>query len=314
MWSEAKSNEGRCRCVPILYYARDRAQVKAYTAYEAQSGLTKKKFTHYEEETGRWYQHVALEQASNASSAGEERVIGNRPVISSLGWRWSQHTFDARLAENPHLIYWTRTGRSRFKLYMEVYRGRSIGNLWTDIKYLASNDSERTGYPTKPLVLLDRIIRASSDEGDMVFDPFCGCATTLVAADRLQRKWICIGISPKAVERVVDRVKADQGCSRPSFPEMICAANGPRQDQALQSSREPQSLFGKQGGRCNGCRRDFPRDILHVDHRVARSKGGTDHIKNLQLLCPTCNSKKGTESHEYLMRVLERERTHYPYA
>ena len=78
---------------------------------------------------------------------------------------------------------------------------------------IRKNDLSREylGYPTqKPLALLDRIIKASSNEGDLVFDPFCGCATTLVAADRLQRDWIGVDISAKAAELVVERIKEDQ--------------------------------------------------------------------------------------------------------
>ena len=69
------------------------------------------------------------------------------------------------------------------------------------------SSKERTGYPTqKPLPLLERIIKASSHPGDMIFDPFCGCATTLVAADALQRHWVGIDISPKAAELVARRI------------------------------------------------------------------------------------------------------------
>ena len=107
------------------------------------------------------------------------------------------------------------TGELEFangKVYRKkrLQEGMPANNLWIDIPPALGN--ERVGYPTqKPLALLHRIIKASSNEGDVVLDPFCGCATTLVAADRLQRDWIGIDISEKAAELVVERIKSDQG-------------------------------------------------------------------------------------------------------
>lgn len=73
---------------------------------------------------------------------------------------------------------------------IDLARGTPITDWWTDLKTVTGWAPEKTGYPTqKPLALLERIIRASSNEGDYVFDPFCGCATTLVAAEKLSRKW-----------------------------------------------------------------------------------------------------------------------------
>ena len=78
---------------------------------------------------------------------------------------------------------------------MDESKGATIGDVWTDIAVLNRSDKERTGYPTqKPLALLDRIIRASSNEGDIMLDPFCGCATACVAADRLNRQWAGIDL------------------------------------------------------------------------------------------------------------------------
>ena len=85
--------------------------------------------------------------------------------------------------------------------WLHENKGVVPNSIWTDIPFLTSSligKTEKTGYPTqKPLALLERIIKASSNPGDVVFDPFCGCATTLVAADRLQRSWVGIDISSK---------------------------------------------------------------------------------------------------------------------
>ena len=95
---------------------------------------------------------------------------------------------------------------------MDANPGRVPNNIWVDIPPINSQANERIGYPTqKPLALLERIIKASSNEGDIVLDPFCGCATACVAADKLGRKWVGIDISPKAVELVNMRLQQTMG-------------------------------------------------------------------------------------------------------
>ena len=96
---------------------------------------------------------------------------------------------------------------------VDITRGNAITDVW-DIKHLNSMAKERTGYPTqKPLALLDRIIQASTNKGDVVLDPFCGSGTTLVSAKRLGRKWIGIDVSKKSIEMSKDRLnKTTQLC------------------------------------------------------------------------------------------------------
>ena len=294
----------------LLYYAKDNAHVMANrVTSQLDTEKLNKKFPHVETETGRRFQHVALEQNSNRSSAGEVRKIGDKTVTSDIGWRWNQSTFDERIAENPYLIYWTRTGKPRYKIYADEYSGEPVGNIWTDIPYLASGDGERTGYPTqKPVALLNRIIEASSNEREVVFDPFCGCATTLVAADRLQRDWIGIDISEKAAELVVERIKADQGLfgeiiARTDIPKRTDLGDIPRYNALENKTR----LYGEQEGYCNGCGTHFQTQHLEVDHIIAENVGGTDHIENLQLLCSNCNRIKGDRGQEYLISRLNKD-------
>ena len=184
---------------------------------------------------------------------------------------------------------------------------------WTDINSLQSGVKERIGYPTqKPLKLLDRIIKASSNSDSIVFDPFCGCATTLVAADRLHRQWIGIDISSKAVELVIDRIKQDQGLFRG-----IIARNDIPQRTDIEVLRlynsldNKKHLYGQQAGNCNGCSQHFETRHFEVDHIIARSQGGTDHIENLQLLCGNCNRVKGNRGQEYLIAKLEGRKVAY---
>ena len=161
----------------------------------------KKKFPYTEEKTHRRFTHEKLEKSSNVSSQGEERIIQGKRIKTDLGWIWTQETFDERLSKNPDCIYWTKQGRPRYKRYEDEYRGRKVNNLWTGIRPIGSGSQERTGYPTqKPVALLERIIKASSREGDIVLDPFCGSGTTCIAAEKLDRDWIGIDISLKAYE------------------------------------------------------------------------------------------------------------------
>ncbi|MDP8240432.1 MAG: DNA methyltransferase [Candidatus Hatepunaea meridiana] len=179
-----------------------------------------KKFPYIEKETGKRFTHEKLEQTSNAYSKGEIRLIDGRKVTTNLGWRWSQETFDKRLAENPHLIYWTKEGKPRYKRYADEYEGRKAGSLWNDIPAISSAASERLGYPTqKPIALLERIIGTSSNEGDTVLDPFCGCGTTIVAAEKLERKWVGIDITYYAIGLIKKRIK-DQ------FPDCVYEETG----------------------------------------------------------------------------------------
>ncbi len=182
-----------------------------------------------------------------------------------------------------------------------------ICNDWWDIPYLNSLSKERTGYPTqKPLKLLSRIIRASSNEGDVVLDPFCGCATTCVAADYLQRNWVGIDISSKASELVVSRIKDAQGI----FRDITHRTDIPKRTdlgklRAYNSPENKKFLFGEQYGKCAGCNTEFNHRNLEVDHIISRKKGGTDHLENLQLLCGSCNRIKGDRGMDYLKTRLQ---------
>ena len=179
---------------------------------------------------------------------------------------------------------------------------------WSDIKILGGpKNKERTGYPTqKPLALLQRIIKASSNAGETILDPFCGCATTLVAAEDLQREWVGIDISEKAAELVVQRIKERQGL----FRDITHRTDIPQRTDLgqLRPYNAPENrklLYGEQGGDCNGCGTHFAPQHLEIDHIISRNKGGTDHIENLQLLCGSCNRIKGNRGMEYLRAKLQ---------
>lgn len=118
-------------------------------------------------------------------------------------------------ADAAGLIYWPKKegGVPRFKHYLHLLPGQPALDMITDIPPLSSHSAERRGYPTqKPEALLERIVGASSNEGEIVLDPFCGCGTTVAVADRLKRQYIGIDISPTAIEIMKWRL-LKQGCS-----------------------------------------------------------------------------------------------------
>jgi site-specific DNA-methyltransferase (adenine-specific) len=169
--------------------------------------------------------------------------------------------------------------------------------------------AERTGYPTqKPLALLKRIILASSNEGDTVLDPFCGCATTCVAAQQLQRKWIGIDIEKQAVSILIQRL-SDAGRL---FRDFVATDQVPKRNDLSEvqpSQSIKQRLYEEQDGKCNACRKDFELRNLEIDHILPKSKGGGDYYENYQLLCGSCNRIKGDRTMEYLrMKIETRER------
>ena len=158
----------------------------------------------------------------------------------------------------------------------------AIGDSWGDISAVQGQSHERVGYPTqKPLALLDRIIKANSNEGDMILDPFAGCATALVAADRLQRQWVGIDLSPLAAKLVLKRLREDRGAL---FDDVLSRKDIPaRTDHGPLPNYKTHrhALYGRQEGHCKGCLVMFPFRNMTVDHVVPQSKGGSDHLDNL---------------------------------
>ncbi|MDE2856887.1 MAG: DNA methyltransferase [Chloroflexota bacterium] len=110
-------------------------------------------------------------------------------------WRWTKERMQQ--AYEDGIVVQTKPGNvPRQKRYLDEQKGKPLGDIWTDIPPLQGDSAEKLSYPTqKPVALLERIIRAASNEGDIVLDPFCGCGTTIAAAQKLNRRWIGIDIT-----------------------------------------------------------------------------------------------------------------------
>ncbi len=191
-------------------------------------------------------------------------------------------------------------------------RGSEKLALPTDVWYIPTINAmskERTGYPTqKPLELIKRVVLASSNEGDVVMDPFCGCATTCVAAQQLGRKWVGIDIEKQAVKVLIQRLSDDAGL----FKDFTATDQIPkRSDLKIVPPSVPvkQRLYAQQEGKCNACGVDMEIRHLEIDHIIPVAKGGGDYYENYQLLCGSCNRIKGDRPMEYLrLKIETRER------
>ena len=258
-----------------------------------------------------------LASRGEASTPGESGRHWATPTVAALpDWfkrpeDWSELSVQERLdaLDRGGLIYRSREGKPRFKRYLSISKGTAVADVVTDIPPLSAAAKERLGYPTqKPLKLPDRIIESSSNRGDIVLDPFCGCATVLASAELNQRRWVGIDVSPKAADLVcvwldtaeVGALAAKNVIHRTDIPKRTDLGKLPRYN----SAENRKLLYGEQGGDCNGCGTHFAPQHLEVDHIIARRQGGTNHLENLQLLCGSCNRIKGDRGMEYLRTKL----------
>jgi DNA modification methylase len=186
----------------ILFYSKDKGNQiwnQQYTAYDKQYI---ERFYPYHDETGRAY---GLDDITGPGGASK----GN-PRYEFLGitryWRYSKQRMEKLYGEGR--IVQTKPGNVPLeKKYLDEMKGVALQDMWTDIKPLSAQARERLGYPTqKPLELLERIIKCCSNDGDWILDPFCGCGTAIVAAEKLHRHWIGIDITWLAINLVKGRL------------------------------------------------------------------------------------------------------------
>ncbi|MDR0327186.1 MAG: HNH endonuclease [Planctomycetaceae bacterium] len=253
-----------------------------------------------------------------------KRTFGKKHDIIYFYSKGSHYTFNTKgasierkpnshmktIADNDGRDYQEKMDKKTGKIYKYYMDGGKVAeDYWLGIETLNREAKERTGYPTqKPLALLKRIVLASSNEGDVILDPFCGCATTCVASQQLGRKWIGIDIEKQAVKILIERLSADAGLFKDFVAtDQIPKRNDIKEVQPTESVK--QQLYKEKNGKCNACGEDFKIWNLEVDHIIPKSKGGGDYYENYQLLCGSCNRIKGDRLMEYLrLKIETRER------
>ena len=298
----------------ILYYVKSDA-AGWNQQYEPLSDEYVAQNYRYEDEVGRYTTMPLM----GGGVSGQTHEFTWRGVYAP-NWRFTENSLEQ--LEEQGLIHWSNRGRPRRKFYLSESRGIAARDVITNINRASSR--ERTGYPTqKPLALYERIIQASSNPGDMVLDPFCGCATTPVGAERLGRQWVGMDIWDEAHQMILDRLEAEglavkdrprrRGQQLLTFGDITYSTTPPQRtdsgETAAEAFRTPIRSNGQrypaprtQHGRllvdigpfCQGCGADYGFDtrVLEVDHINPRSQGGTDAYENLTLLCPPCNKEK----------------------
>ena len=278
----------------LLYYAKGRESTWNGAWEELDPEYLAKRYRQ-EDEGGRWQSDQLTASGLRNGDSGQQ-WRGVDPATRGNHWRapatLPEWALD-RLPENfPELltrekldvldaigmIHWPERagGMPRFKRYLSTSKGRAAGDMITDITPIGARAKERMGYPTqKPLALLERIIAASSNPGDVVLDPFCGCATACVAAQKLERRWIGIDVEPQAVELCRRRLGNELGFD--GITQELTAAperNDVRQLELIPRSRkvrlalwqQMQEATKQENPPCPACNRSPGLDYMEVDH------------------------------------------------
>ena len=203
----------------ILFYRRGatftwNAQYMPYTEEYAE------RYNLIDEKTGREFQATSLLNPNHNRPNLTYEFHGHTKV-----WRWTRERM--LKAEKDGLIYFPPGGGvPREKRFLEEQEGVPVSSVWIDIPAINAVAQERLGYPTqKPLALMERIVAASSNEGDLALDPFCGCGTTVHAAQKLNRRWIGIDITHLAIALIERRLKE-------AFPGIAYEVHGVPKDYA----------------------------------------------------------------------------------
>lgn len=199
---QGRRQHGRIHDI-LLFYTKSDDWVwnPQYTPYDEEYVKQFYKFT--EEGTGRRYRLGDLTGPGGAAKGNPEYTV----MGVTRYWRYTKEKMDALIKEG-RVVQTKPGGVPAYKRYLDEMPGVPLQDLWTDIRPIGAQAAERLGYPTqKPEPLLERVILSSSNEGDTVLDPFCGCGTTIAVAQRLNRDWIGIDITHLAIGLIKSRLR-----------------------------------------------------------------------------------------------------------
>ena len=184
----------------LLFYTLG-TEAKWNVTYQPYEDDYVKQYYRYKDPDGRLWMSDNL-SASGLQGGGYEYEWRGITRV----WRVPKETMEQLDREGK--IFYTKNGIARRKRYLDDSSGLKVQDIWTDTQALRSWHKERLGYPTqKPQALLERIIESSSNEGDVVLDPFCGCGTAVAAAENLKRRWIGIDVTHLAVALMKSRLR-----------------------------------------------------------------------------------------------------------
>jgi DNA modification methylase len=185
-------------------------------------------FYHHQDADGRRWRSVTLRNPGPRPNLQYPYTALNGVTYQphKNGWTWTPERL-RRADEAGRLIYPAKpTGALMYKQYLDESKGMRVSCIWNDIPPIGAQAAERLGYPTqKPLALLERIVAASSNPGDVILDPFCGCGTAVHAAQKLGREWIGVDITHLAISLIEKRMSD-------AFPDLSFAVQGTPKDLA----------------------------------------------------------------------------------
>ena len=192
----------------ILFYGKSEASAwnSQFSLYSQDHLATTYRFV---DENGRRFSTADLTANKPGGDTSYEITAPDGRVVRPYKGRyWAYSRDKMRRFIDEGRIFWRKTGMPRLKLYADDMPGVPLQDVWTDIYPIGAGAKERLGYPTqKPLALLERIASASSNPGDIVLDPFCGCGTAVHAAHKLGRRWIGIDITHLAISLIRRRMQ-----------------------------------------------------------------------------------------------------------
>lgn len=272
----------------LLFYGKTEATT-FHQLYRANNPEYIEKFFKYVDEDGRRYRSADLSSPSPRPNLTYE-YKGYKPPHN--GWAISRKKMEQWDAEGRLIFPKSKDGRIQRKRYLDVHPGESIQNLWDDISPIGPQAQERLGYPTqKPLALLERIIQTSSNPGDVILDPFCGCGTAVAAAQKLGRRWIGIDITHLSIALQKYRLQEmfpDSKFKVVGEPRDIGAANQLAQDDRYQfqwwalSLVRAKPLGGQEGSKTGkkGSDKGIDGVIAFIDDAYDKSKRVLIQVKS----------------------------------